>query len=146
MPDRPVSAPILKRFDLLPLLAEVETARLAELSAARLAVHTDAPQTAVLITADPLHIRTVLDILYTNAAMYANADSTVEVQIRREGDNWRFIMMNTTAHEINADAPESALASGLDQARTYLSLNGGELDYTTMNGRFGVSFVLPAAH
>ncbi len=146
VPDRPVSAPILKRFDLLPLLAEVETARLAELSAARLAVHTDAPQTAVLITADPLHIRTVLDILYTNAAMYANADSTVEVQIRREGDNWRFIMMNTTAHEIHADAPESALASGLDQARTYLSLNGGELDYTTMNGRFGVSFVLPAAH
>ncbi|MBR5520147.1 MAG: HAMP domain-containing histidine kinase [Clostridia bacterium] len=147
VPDRPVTAPTLKRFDLLPLLAEVEAARCAELSAARLTVRTDAPKEAVLITADPLHIRTVLDIVYTNAAMYASADTAVEVQIRREGDNWRFIMMNPAAKQpANADEPESALASGLAQARTYLALNGGELDYTYRNGKFGVSFVLPVAH
>lgn len=147
VPDRPVSAPALKRFDLLPMLAEVEAARCAELNAAQLAVHTDVPKGAVLITADPRHIRTVLDILYSNAAMHASADSTVEVQIRREGDNWRFIMMNTASRpQTDTDAPEGALASGLAQARTYLALNGGELDYTLMNGHFGVSFILPAAH
>ena len=147
VPDRPVSAPALKRFDLLPMLAEVEAARCAELNAAQLAVHTDVPKGAVLITADPRHIRTVLDILYSNAAMHASADSTVEVQIRREGDNWRFIMMNTASRpQTDTDAPEGALALGLAQARTYLALNGGELDYTLMNGHFGVSFILPAAH
>lgn len=146
VPDRPVTAPLLKRFDLLPLLAEVEAARCAELSAARLTVRVDAPKEGVLITADPLHIRTVLDIVYINAAKYASADSAVDVQIRREGDNWRFIMMNPTAQQpANANEPESALASGLAQARTYLALNGGELDYTYRNGKFGVSFVLPTA-
>ena len=147
VPDRPMTVPVLRRLDLLPMLAEAEAARLPELSAAQLTVHSELPKQPVLITADPLHIRAVLDIFFANAAMYATAGSTVELQIRREENNWRFIMMNTTAETCaDIDQAEGTLSSGLAQARTYLSLNGGELDYTCTNGRFGVSFVLPIAH
>ena len=142
-----MTVPVLRRLDLLPMLAEAEAARLPELSAAQLTVHSELPKQPVLITADPLHIRAVLDIFFANAAMYATAGSTVELQIRREENNWRFIMMNTTAETCaDIDQAEGTLSSGLAQARTYLSLNGGELDYTCTNGRFGVSFVLPIAH
>lgn len=146
MQNLPVTAPVLKRMDLLPVLDEVTHARLPEMSAAQITIDARLPSSPVLITADPRHIRAVLDILYGNLAMYALAGSTVDMQIRKEGDAWRFVMVNTVSPAVSAESAPNKISTGLALAREYLALNGGSIEYSGKDNRFGVSFVLPAAH
>ncbi len=146
MLDSPVTAPVLKRIDFLALLDEVMNSKLPELSAAQLKVHAKLPPPPAFITADMSHIRAALDILLSNLAMYALSGSDVEMVLRKEGQVWRFIIVNIESPYACSDNASVALATGLSLAKEYLALNGGRLEHTSDGNKFGVSFVLPVAH
>lgn len=146
MQNMPVTAPVLKRLDLLTVLDEVSNARMPEISAAQLTIHSHLPSAPVLITADPRQIHAVLDILYGNLAMYALAGSNVELHIRREGEFWRFVLVNLVAPTADTGDAATKFSTGLTLAREYLALNGGSLESSARDNRFGVSILLPAAH
>lgn len=143
--DMPVTAPVMKRMDLLPVLDEVANAHMPEIIAAQLSIEKQIPSSPVLITADPRHIHAVLDILYGNLTTYALAGSTADLRIFREKDCWRMVLVNRFAFSNRADGSAAKFSTGLTLAREYLALNGGTLEYSTSDNRFGVSFTLPAA-
>lgn len=143
--DMPVTAPVMKRMDLLAVLDEVANAHMPEIIAAQLFIKKQIPSSPVLITADPRHMYVVLNILYGNLAMYALAGSTADLRIFREGDCWRLVLVNRFASSNGADGSAAKFSTGLTLAREYLALNGGTLEYSANDNRFGVSFTLPAA-
>lgn len=143
--DMPVTAPVMKRMDLLAALDEVAHARMPEIIAAQITFEKQLPPAPVLITADPRHIHAVLDILYGNLAMYALAGSTADLRIFREADCWRFVLVNRFASSGDADSSAAKCSTGLTLAREYLALNGGSLESSINGNCFGVSFTLPAA-
>lgn len=146
MLDSPVTAPVLKRIDFLSLLDEVMNDKYAEISAAQLRIHAKLSSPPAYITADMAHIRAALDILFSNLAMYALSNSDVELVFKKEGQVWRFIMVNIESPFAFAEKSNMTLATGLSLAKEYLALNGGRLEHTSDGNKFGVTFVIPVAH
>jgi signal transduction histidine kinase len=146
MLESPVSAPVLKRIDFLFLLDEVMNDKFAEISAAQLRIHAKLPPPPAYITADMAHIRAALDILFSNLALYALSNSDVELIFKKEGQVWRFIMVNAISPYARSEKSNMTLATGLSLAKEYLALNGGRLEYTSDGNKFGVTFVFPVAH
>ncbi len=142
---RTMVAPVLKRMDLLPLIDSVINAKLPQLIAAQVTVKVKLPPPPVYITADGDQIASALDILLEDLAKYTLSGSRVELEIRREGMMWRFILIYTVSPAATAEHGEAESSVGLTLAGEYLALNGGSLEYTKTESRFGVSFLLPAA-
>lgn len=145
MRDTPIAAPVLKRMDLLDAMDEVLNAKIAEFSAARLKIHADIPDPPAYITADYVHIKAALDILFTNTAMYAQAGTQVDISLKKDGQNWIYTIENEESPYAYAGAASADLSTGLTMAREYISINGGSLSQLSDNGRYSVTLKLPAA-
>jgi len=145
--EAPLTAPVLKRCDLLGILDEVVNAHLPELSAARLSIRAKLPSPPAYITADPSHIHAMLSIIFDNLAKYTLSGSRVELSLSLENGHWVFEMVNTVAQSSSSvDAKLLPSSTGLIRAREYVELNGGRLERTMDGEHFKVSFSLPAAH
>ncbi len=142
--EAPVSVPNLKRMDFLELFEDVMNSKMPELYAAKLEINQNLPKPPAYITADPAHIRAVLEILISNVAKYALSGSEMGVVLRKEESAWRFVIVNVEGpkNEMQGNAMTSA---GLAQAREYLVLNGGKLEHASDGTKFGISIVFPAA-
>ena len=143
--DTPIAAPVLKRIDLLDVMDDVLNAKIAEFSAARLKLKVDIPDPPAYITADYAHIKSALDILFTNTAMYAASGTEVEISLKKDGQNWVYTVENDESPYAHSGTAGSAISTGLTMAREYISINGGTLTKRSENGRYSVTVSLPAA-
>ncbi len=145
MQDTPISAPVLKRMDLLDAMDDVLNAKIAEFSAARLKIRVDIPDPPAYITADYAHIKTALDILFTNTAMYAASGTEVFVSLKKVDENWVYAIDNVASPYADTGRTGVALSTGLTMAREYISINGGTLEKVSDDGNYTVTLTFPAA-
>ncbi|MBR6772914.1 MAG: HAMP domain-containing histidine kinase [Clostridia bacterium] len=143
--EKPISAPVLKRIDLLDVMDDVLNAKIAQFSAAMLKIKVDIPDPPAYITADYTQIRSAFDILFTNTAMYAASGTNVEISLKKDGQNWVYTIVNDEDLVPASPASGVAISTGLTVASEFVSINGGTLTKSSEGGRFTVSLSFPAA-
>ena len=143
--EKPISAPVLKRIDLLDVMDDVLNTKIAQFSAAMLKIKVDIPDPPAYITADYSQIRSAFDILFTNTAMYAASGTNVEISLKKDGQNWIYTIVNDEDLVPSSPASGVAISTGLTVASEYVSINGGTLTKSSEGGRFTVALSFPAA-
>ena len=143
--EKPISAPVLKRIDLLDVMDDVLNTKIAQFSAAMLKIKVDIPDPPAYITADYTQIRSAFDILFTNTAMYAASGTNVEISLRKDGQNWIYTIVNDEDLVPASPASGVAISTGLTVASEFVSINGGKLTKSSEGGKFTVSLSFPAA-